>query len=292
VPFDIFIGTTLSPNMEATREESSTLSIAAEQPPPLSTYTKYLRTIVKENPEFRSTLSRLEGGLDHTVKSAHVRAFINDFGTSNILDRYFWDTNQVCNIVERPSTPGTKTRIIYIAYDVEVVGDSELILPLIDGLGIHFDLEPSFVDAVLFKLSGGFSTRERQKRYLDLHLDGDKRGSMDATICIKNPSSRETAETQHSKLGVDRFLQSLAKVCLDTILIFFNEYPTIWGEYLQDLAPALHPSDRCIYVQSRVGHDRTGGSEINGRKWKAYTPLNFSYHPPQPLSILFTFCNT
>jgi hypothetical protein len=131
--------------------------------------------------------------------------YIVDFGSSSILNRYVWETNEAAHLVERPPTPGTKTRIIYIGYNTEEEGEPKLILSLIDSLGIHLDLEPSFVDALLLKLLRGLGRRDPSpKRFLDLHLEGtdlDLVGrSMDATICIMEPNSGGAGTDQFRKV--------------------------------------------------------------------------------------------
>jgi hypothetical protein len=135
-----------------------------------------------------------------------------------------------------------KTRIIYIGYNLKEEEKPGLFLSLIDRLGIHLDLEPSFVDAVLLKMSTGVGRRDPSpKRFLDLHLEGadwDWIGrSMDATICIKGPDLEGTSSVQFRKFHfrVDISLECLVNESTETIFIFFNDYPISWGTYLQDL---------------------------------------------------------
>jgi hypothetical protein len=212
----IYIDTMQILNMEVAMENRSALSIAAEQHPPtaIPTYADFLRTIVNEYPEFSDSLERLEGSSSATAPTSYIRGCILGFGTKSILDRYFWTTKEVANIARRPPTPGTKTRINYIGYNMhnmENEGDPISILPLIDSFGMHLDLEPSFVDAVPAKLPREFAWWRYQraallKDFLDLHLEGDSTdvvaripGSMDATICIKNPNLEDTAGIQCRK---------------------------------------------------------------------------------------------
>lgn len=101
---------------------------------------------------------------------------------------------------------------------MEQEGDHELIALLIDSLGIHHDLEPYFVDAVLLKLSRGQGARGGRQPSpngcLDLHLEGTTKSlhHMHATICLIHPDFEGfegTAVGQHRKFLVDVVL----KIC-------------------------------------------------------------------------------
>jgi hypothetical protein len=157
---------------------------------------------------FLPTLERLEGNIASEAISPLVQAYIVDFGSRSILNQYVWETKDVGDVAERLPTPGTKTRIIYIGYNMEKEGEHGLFLSLIDSLGIHLDLEPSFVDAVLLKMSKGVGRRDPSpKRFLDLNLEGTDVGwtgrSMDAIICIKEPKFEGTSSLQFRKFSLE-----------------------------------------------------------------------------------------